>query len=100
VTGSWSTSLEYEESQAEAGYVGERAIERVARLAAEEGLDIAIAGGTPFPPSWPNYADSTPMGPQRSGTIGSLLDECAEADMAVLAEHRNRSGLFFRSMST
>lgn len=66
-----------------AGYAGELAADRAARVASEAGLSLLVEPG-----------DSEPMGAQREGTILEVLRSCEAADYGILYE--NGSGLGFR----
>ncbi|SNY29079.1 hypothetical protein [Paractinoplanes atraurantiacus] len=57
------------------GYAGELASDRIARLAAEAGIPMAITPGA-----------SESMGAQKSATVLDLLRECEDADQGVLFE--------------
>jgi hypothetical protein len=68
------------------GYVGETAGDRAARLCAEEGVQY-----------WRIGAGSTSaMGPQLVASLGTLLAECAAADMGILYEPRDGYGFTYR----
>lgn len=60
------------------GYDGESPTTRIARLAAEEGLELTTTGSS-----------SVTMGPQKPGSLLSLLRECEAADGGVLFDGRN-----------
>jgi hypothetical protein len=66
-----------------AGYSGELAADRVARLCTEEGVLCAVEAGA-----------SEPLGPQRIGTLLDLLHSAEAADLGVLYEHG--AGLGYR----
>lgn len=61
-----------------AGYEGELAADRVARIAAETGLPIDVEPG-----------DSEPMGAQRESTALEALRSCESADYGILYEGRD-----------
>lgn len=63
---------------AAAGYVGEQAGARFARLCVEENIPVNVTSGL-----------SEPMGPQLPGTTMSLLRECEDADEATMLERRD-----------
>lgn len=69
-------------------YDGERAAVRMARLCDEEGIDFELVGAS---------ADSAAMGPQSPKALTDLLRECADADLGVLYEPRDRLGLGYRT---
>lgn len=72
---------------ADHGFTGERALDRMRRLAEEERLPISVLG----------YGPETPaMGPQRPGTLLDLLRECEAADGGILSERREAPGLQYR----
>lgn len=71
------------------GWAGEKATDRMVRLAAEEGLPLAIA-------EHPDRV-GTAMGPQGGKTLLGLLAECADADGGVLFEQRDGLGLVYRA---
>lgn len=73
------------------GYPGEAAGARLARLAAENDVPLQIVG---------QLGDMAAMGPQRSGTLLDLLEECADADGGALAESRDEAGLLYRSRAS
>jgi hypothetical protein len=62
------------------GYLGERAADRIRRLAAEEGLTVDVAG---------DDGQSEPMGPQPVDTLLNILRDCETADGGVLYERRD-----------
>lgn len=68
------------------GFLGEEARERVRRLATEQNVASLIVGDA-----------STPMGSQSIAPFNSLILEAATADIAVLTEQRNESGLLLRA---
>lgn len=61
-----------------AGYEGELASERVARIATETGLPVDVEAG-----------DSDPMGAQREGTALEVFRSCEAADYGILYEGRD-----------
>lgn len=69
---------------------GERAVDRLARLCAEEGIPLTVIGdpGAPDPESM--------MGPQTSATFGALVEECVAVDGGLLSEARDALGLVYR----
>ncbi|MET8297392.1 hypothetical protein ABZW02_25540 [Streptomyces sp. NPDC005180] len=70
---------------ADNGYLGEHAGARVLRLCTEEGV-----------PASADESD-TAMGPQQAATLLSLLGQCADSDLGVLHEDRERLGLSYRA---
>ncbi|MBT2505162.1 hypothetical protein J7I98_04465 [Streptomyces sp. ISL-98] len=78
---------------ADSGFAGESAIERLRRLAAEEALPLVVYDGD-------LTLGAERMGPQRSATILSLLEECSEADGGILYEDRERLALRYRDRSS
>lgn len=67
---------------------GELAVDRFQRLAAEEGVTVGIAGGNP----------TQAMGMQRADTFLNLMDECADADDALMWDaHITTPHLRYRS---
>ncbi|GAB1642525.1 carbohydrate binding domain-containing protein [Krasilnikovia sp. MM14-A1259] len=65
------------------GYLSELAADRIARLCAEEAVQVVVEAGT-----------SEPMGPQRTDTFLGLLYSCEDADLGILYERG--SGLAYR----
>jgi hypothetical protein len=80
---------------ADTGFAGETALDRIRRLATEEAGTVAL--------SWAD-GDTTAltelMGPQRPGTLQTLIDECAETDGGILSERRDRLALHYRDRTT
>jgi hypothetical protein len=76
---------------ADHGFNQERAAARLTRLSAEEGLSMGVLGAA---------SDTMEMGPQRSGTLLELLEECEAADGGMLVEDRERSGLVYRTRAS
>ncbi len=74
-----STSLTSSLTESMVGYAGEPAGERILRLTGEEGLLFDFVG---------DYTDTELCGPQRTGTIMSLLEDAANADRGMLYESR------------
>ncbi len=71
------------------GWDGETAGTRIARLCAEQGVDLVRAG---------DYTVSQQMGPQRPDNLINLVRECAAVDMGTLAEARGTNALFYRTL--
>jgi hypothetical protein len=71
------------------GFQGEDARGRAQRLLAEEGVPGLLTG-----------AGETPMGPQLPGSLAGLVQEAAEADLAVLGEQRDAVALEMRARET
>lgn len=80
---------------ADDGFTGETALNRLARLAAEEPDQVAL--------TWID-GDTTQlseaMGPQRPDTYLALLEECAETDGGILYERRDATALVYRDRAT
>ncbi|WP_328465544.1 hypothetical protein OHA21_43865 [Actinoplanes sp. NBC_00393] len=79
----------YRATRAFDGYAGETAGDRLERLAAEEGVLLAVTG---------DVDDTMLMGPQRPGTLLELMRECEEADQGVLYERG--AGLAYLTRAT
>lgn len=69
-------------------YDGEEAALRFARLTLEEGVPFRLRGA---------FQDTAAMGPQGIDTLANILQECAEADNALLYESRETEALEFRT---
>lgn len=82
-------------SGADDGFAGESAINRLARLAAEEAAQVSV---TTVDGDLTMLSQA--MGPQRPGTLLSLLEEAATTDGGILYETRDRLGLVYRDRST
>lgn len=67
---------------------GETAGDRLARLCAEESIPLRMIGDS---------ATTEAMGPQRIDALLNLLDECAKADMGILADDRDALRLLYRT---
>ncbi|AZM91429.1 hypothetical protein [Streptomyces sp. W1SF4] len=67
---------------------GEEASRRIVRLGGEESVPIVS-----------DYAP-TPVDAQRPNTLLTLLNECADADLGVLYEARDRLGLVYKGRTT
>ncbi|SCK20051.1 hypothetical protein YUYDRAFT_02075 [Streptomyces sp. ScaeMP-e48] len=78
-------------SFADHGFTGETAGARALRLTAEESLPFTLVG---------DASDTTPMGPQRPGTLLSLLLQCEASDGGILYEDPGRLGLVYRTRAT
>jgi hypothetical protein len=74
-------------NNADQGFNGETAGDRMSRLCQEEGVTFRTAG---------TVSESMPMGPQRPGTLLALLQECADADGGIFGEDRDQLGLRYR----
>lgn len=72
-------------------YLGESAIDRVIRLAAQQGLSAQIIGG-------PEYSGF--MGYQTIKTYLELYRECEATDLGILLEDRESLALLYRSEET
>lgn len=69
------------------GWVGERAGNRAFRMTAEEGLPFDY---------WGSLSDTRPMGSQRPAPLLDQLQQCADADQALLFGARYTNGVVFR----
>lgn len=78
------------EITAGAGYAGERAADRFARLCAEQGVPAIISRGPEL---------TQRMGPQRPATLLDLLRECVDVDGGIMGEARERLALTFVPVS-
>jgi hypothetical protein len=74
-----------------AGWSGEHAGNRFARLCAEEGIAYRVNG---FP------SDTTMMGAQTAQPIAALLQECEDVDKGLIFEPRQAFGLGYRTRSS
>ena len=75
-------------AQVIAGYAGELAETRLARLCAEEGLSFTLAGPSGVTPA---------MQAQQDDTFPNVLQSCEDADRGLLFESRDSFGLTYRS---
>lgn len=73
------------------GWTAEQAGQRVARLAAEEGFSLPVAGTS---------ALQQRMGPQRPAPLLDLLAECEATDGGVLYEDRESDALRYRDRAS
>lgn len=80
------SALPYQD--ADTGFNGERAGDRLIRLAAEEDLPLLLRGFA---------SDTEQMGPQLPGDFIKLIEECALADGGILGEQRDGFGLEYRT---
>jgi hypothetical protein len=71
-----------------AGYDGELASVRLARLAGEEGLTFTLVGSD---------SDTPQMGPQQDDTFTNVLQSCEDVDRGHLFESRDSFGLSYRT---
>lgn len=78
-------------NNADIGYLGETAVDRLTRLAGEESIPMTILG---------DPVTSEAMGPQDIDTALTLLDEAVDADGGMLGEQRDAIGLTYRPRST
>ncbi|NUS78457.1 MAG: hypothetical protein HOV70_19975 [Streptomyces sp.] len=78
-------------NSADQGFNGETAGARMIRLCQEEGVTFRFAGVV---------SETMQMGPQRPGTLLSLLQDCAEADAGIFGEDRARLGLRYRARTS
>lgn len=74
-----------------AGYAGELASVRLARLCAAQGLDFELVG---------NDSDTPRMGPQQDDTFVNVLQSCADLDRGQLYETRDAFGLGYRTRTS
>lgn len=72
-------------------YDGETAADRIWRLCLEEGIATRIQG---------DPGESEQMGPQRSGTLIGLLQECADTDLGLLSDARDLVGVAYRTRAS
>lgn len=75
-------------AQAAAGYVGETAGDRIARIATLAGQTVVFDG---------TQADTQVMGPQFSESKLTQLRDAEAADMGILTEPRDQFGLLYRT---
>ncbi|MFE5591439.1 hypothetical protein [Streptomyces sp. NPDC056549] len=80
-------------ADADRGFIGETAADRLRRLATEESGTVRVL----FPDGYPT--GTTPMGVQRPDTLLALLQECADSDLGILGEDRSASALVYRARS-
>ncbi|MFF5790257.1 hypothetical protein ACFY8P_35455 [Streptomyces sp. NPDC012693] len=80
---------------ADTGWLGEPAVDRLRRLAAEESPALSLA-------AWQgNGSQATEyMGSQRPGVLLDVLQECADSDGGVLAENPTSLGLVYRDRTS
>lgn len=72
------------------GHQQERALDRLIRLCAEEGIEFGFNDSVDF-------AFTPLMGPQRQQPLVQLLQECANTDVGELVESRGSFGLHFHT---
>lgn len=84
-----SQSLIFNITDALVGWNTETATRRFIRLCQEEGIDHAVIG---------DPDESTPMGPQLSGRLIDLLQECEASEHGILFEPKEFFGLGFRTL--
>jgi hypothetical protein len=75
-------------AQVIAGYNGELAANRLARLAGEENLGFELVG---------NVTDTPQMGPQQDDTFTNVLQSCEDMDQGQLYEPRDQFGIAYRT---
>jgi len=75
-------------AQVMAGYAGELAETRLARLCAEEGLNFTLVGPSGVTPQ---------MQAQQDDTFPNVIQSCEDADRGLLFEDRNSFGLVYAS---
>ncbi|MGP4083153.1 hypothetical protein [Streptomyces sp. KR55] len=73
------------------GLNGERAGVRLARLADEESITMAVFGDPDI---------QAQLGPQKPAALLDILKDCAEADGGILYEQRSVAGLIYRDASS
>jgi len=78
-------------NEADLGFAGETAGERMLRLADEETLPLTVTG---------TVADQTRVGPQTPARLLELLEDAADADGGILYEDRERAALRFRDRAS
>lgn len=91
-TGSQSPGTDIYE-QADDGFAGESAIDRMRRLATEEGFPLRVWDGD-------TSAASEAVGPQRPETTLDLVQAAADADGGILYEQRDTLGLIYRDRTS
>lgn len=78
-------------NDADNGFGGELAADRLTRLAAEESLSLVVTG---------DPAETAAMGAQRPATLLEQLEQCEQADGGILIEDRSRLGLRYRTRAS
>lgn len=73
------------------GWMGDTAVERMARLCREEGVSFRVFGRS---------SESARMGSQQIATLLDLLDDAADADGGVLYEMPDAVGLIYRTRAS
>lgn len=95
VGGTWTPSLTYPNvtiyEQADDGFTGETAVDRMLRLASEEALPLYVVDG-------PGLSEA--MGPQQIATLLDNVQEAADADGGLLLERREIAGLQYQQRET
>jgi hypothetical protein len=76
---------------ADQAFNGETAGTRLRRLSVEEGLPITVTGVV---------ADQARLGPQRTATLLTQVEQCEATDGGILVEERERLGLRYRSRTS
>ena len=71
-----------------AGYTGETAAARIARLCASQGIAFTLEG---------QNADTPQMGPQQDDTFVNIIQSCADFDRGQIFETRNQFGIGYRT---
>jgi len=82
------TTSSYDLAEQLDAYEGETAGDRMTRLCAERGVPFQLRG---------DAAETQKVGPQRVDTFLNLIADCAEVDMGILYEPRDRLGLVYRT---
>jgi hypothetical protein len=73
------------------GNSGEKAATRMARVCAEEGVPFVLVG---------NASDTAAMGPQTTGTLLEIVNDCGDADAGIVFEPRETFGLGYRTRTS
>lgn len=86
---------------ADTAWAGETAAHRFYRLCREERIPMAIIGDPTVTQHFRgDPARSELMGPQRPRNILDLFQECVDADVGMMFERRDNTGLAFRTHQT
>jgi hypothetical protein len=81
-------ALNAQQDGAAVGWMGDTVAQRLARLGAEQGIQIRIIG---------NPATTARMGVQQVATLLELFDDAQDADGGILYEDLNALGLIYRT---
>lgn len=87
----WSDTINAGVFEAYTGYLGEPVSQRFPRLCTLAGIPYEIVGSTAL------GTVGTLMGPQHSGKLLDLIQECVDADSAILYELHDQLGLGLRT---